>query len=165
MSGILDQNTDSIARAERGTLCSFSSSTASACHSEWHPPKRSKFSLRSRQPAAAAVKNQDPRNPTHRSAPSFHPQASAVLSSAQCSSSAAQQLFCFVFNSRKRFPTGMMVAAVAPHAASGLSCQSAPPPQPRLRCTLGRGLGARGQKPPARLGFAVDADDDARHKS
>ena len=104
-------------------------------------------------------------------APSLHPQASAVLSSAQCR--AAQQLFFLTIleyfsrsRRQKKFSHGpMMVAAVAPHAASGLSCQSAPPPQPRLRCTLGRGLGARGQKPPARLGFAADADDDARHKS
>jgi len=161
MSGILDQKTDSIAR---GLLQFYS---FCFCHTDPHPTHRNEANFPSAPDSPQRQQSRIKIREILRIARLHHCTRRSLKFCHQHNVVAVQRnnFFCFVFNSRKRFPTGMMVVAVAPHAASGLSCQSAPPPQTRLRCTLGRGLGARGQKPPARLGFAADADDDARHKS
>lgn len=94
MSGVLDQKTDSIARAE-GT--SLSSSTASFCYIHTDPstpvphptpPKRTQKEI------SLPSENQDPRNPTRRSLHHCTRRPSAVLSSAQCTAP-QQPLFFF----------------------------------------------------------------------
>jgi hypothetical protein len=174
MSGVLDQKTDSIARAEATSL---SSSTASFCYIHTDPstpvphptpPKRTQKEI------SLPSENQDPRNPTRRSLHHCTRRPSAVLSSAQCTAPQQPLFFSLPFlqlqnifrtaserereRGRKSFPTGMMLdasSAVSGHQLSAsflLSCLC-------LRCTLGLGLGVgeRGQKP--RLGFAAGADD------
>lgn len=170
MSGVLDQKTDSIARAE-----ATSSSTASFCyiHRPLHPstPPHPTPPKRTQKEISLPSENQDPRNPTRRSLHHCTRRPSAVLSSAQCTAPQQPLFFFPSFPStpeyfshgirergRKSFPTGMMLdasSAVSGHQLSAsflLSCLC-------LRCTLGLGLGVgeRGQKP--RLGFAAGADD------
>lgn len=184
MSGVLDQKTDSIARAE-GT--SLSSSTASFCYIHTDPstpvphptpPKRTQKEI------SLPSENQDPRKSYASLAPSLHPQALCSFVISTMHRTATTSFFSLPFlqlqnifrtaserereRGRKSFPTGMMLdasSAVSGHQLSAsflLSCLC-------LRCTLGLGLGVgeRGQKP--RLGFAAGADDTthgtARHKS
>jgi hypothetical protein len=170
MSGVLDQKTDSIARAE-----ATSSSTASFCyiHRPLHPstpphptetnPKRNFPPVRESGSAKSYASL----------APSLHPQALCSFVISTMHRTATTSFFFPSFPStpeyfshgirerergRKSFPTGMMLdasSAVSGHQLSAsflLSCLC-------LRCTLGLGLGVgeRGQKP--RLGFAAGADD------